>query len=707
MEKLVLTVLGMSLEAAVAVCAVLLIRFLFRRLPRSYSYVLWFLVLFRLLCPVALSSSLSLMPGSIWQEETIGSGLAADGYGAAGLSDQSGFAEMDSSAQLQSQGGGQLSNDAAHEMQLDLGEEGVQTTASKTVPERIALWQKQIAIAFGTFWNRYGIWVSLVWLAGAVWLTAAYLVQYANWREKVRGCAKAAVPESTDSTQEKQFMWKKRSRSVRIVESERIGEPFVCGVFKPVIYLPAGMAEKERGYILRHERTHIRHRDPLIRLLWQAALVIHWFNPMVWLAVSLVQKDMEMYCDESVMKQCGNGARKEYAMTLLHFSMKKSGLPFPVAFGESNTESRIQHILKQKKPAVAASVLAVVVIALAAVSLLTNPRTPQDGGGAATGRGAADEQEAANQRQEEQSGGLQNPDDQSGESQSQDEQNAESQNRDAQSAEPQNQGAESAEFRTRGEEILALAQRWAKATSDRDGNALAEMVSDPEKMADYRLEDGSYFYGWSSPWPWNDDARIVYAYDRDEVIIHYYANTSDPHIWPWREILTVTQQDGKWMVEDWTMDTEAVQSAAQFRERFYYESPEEYGGDSGWGYRFRNTPLDAFYQPEDDEPWVYGMLRNAQRNETLAGQWQTPERAAAAQLYLEGGQAVELESPWENRVCLRWEFEDGMTDVICLCHPSEYISDGGTEASELWVVEKIVEEAVYRADLKQTASYGD
>lgn len=704
MEKLVLMVLGMSLEAAVAVCAVLLLRFLFRRLPRSYSYALWFLVLFRLLCPVTLSSSLSLMPGSTWQEEAIGGSLTADSYDGAEVSGQSGFAEMDSSAQPQ--GGDQLTSGTARELQPDFGGDGVQAAISRTVPERIALLQKQMAKAFGAFWNRYGIWLSLVWLAGAVWLTAAYLVQYAKWKEMLRGCAKAALSESTGLPQKGHPMWKKRSQSAYIVESERIGEPFVCGVFKPVIYLPAGMAEKERNYILRHEWTHIRHRDPLIGLLWQAALVIHWFNPMVWLAVSLVQKDMEMYCDESVMKQCGNGARREYAMTLLQFSMKKSGLPFPVAFGESNTESRIRHILKQKKPAVAASVLAVVVIALAAVALLTNPKAPRDGGSVANAQGTeaqnGDGQSTVAQNQNGQSADGQNQDAQSGE-----EQSAESQSRDAQSEEAQNQGADSTESGTRSEEILALAQRWAKASSDRNGSALAEMVSDPEKMADYRLEDGSYAYGWSSPWPWSDNARIVYAYDRDEVIIHYYANTSDPHVWPWREVLTVTRQDGKWMVEDWNLNTEAVRSAAQFKERFYYESPEEYGGDSGWGYRFKNTPLDAFYQSEGDEAWVYGILRNAERYENLAEQWETPERAAAAQLYLEGGQAVEVESPWENKVCLRWEFEDGMTDVICLCHPAEYISDGGAKASELWVVENIVEEAVYIAELKQTVSYGE
>lgn len=650
MEKIVWAILGMSSEAAVVVCAVLLLRFLFRRLPRSYSYVLWFLVLFRLLCPAAVSSGLSLMPGSSWQEEALDAGQVSNGYDTAGLSGQSDFEEIDVSTQIQ--GGSQQLNGEAHEKRQEFEEYGTQS-AAKTMTVRIALWLKRTARTFGVFWKQNGIWVSLVWLAGAVWLMIAYLVQYMNWKETVRGCIGDPLPQSADLAQKKEIMWKKTSQSAYVVESKRIQEPFVCGIFRPVIYLPAGMEEKERSYILCHERMHIRHRDPFVRLLWQAALVIHWFNPLVWLAVSLVQKDMEMFCDESVMKQCGNGARKEYAMTLLLFSVKKSGLPFPVAFGESNTESRIHHILKQKKPTIAVSVLAVAVIALAAVSLLTDPETP----------GNVPVETVQEEKILE-------------------------------------------ELQDRNEQILTLAQNWAKASSNRDGNELAAMLADQEKMADYRLEDGEYFYGWSSPWPWNDNARITYAYDKDEAVIHYYANTSDPRIWPWREVLTLTQKDGVWMVEDWELDTEPVQSAAEFGERFQYESLGEYGGDSGRGYRFKNTPLDMFYQPEDEEPWAYGLIRNAETDEVLARQWQTPEAGAATHLYLEGGQAVEVQSPWENKVCLRWEFEDGMTDVICLCHPAEYISDGGTKASELWVVENILEESAYWEELEKADSHG-
>lgn len=685
MEKMVLIILGMSFEAAVVTCAVLVLRFLFRRLPKSYSHVLWLLVLFRLLCPVAINSSLSLMPGG-WQEETA-YGYEEAGYKAAGTDAQSGFSEGALAVQPQ-ENGVQTGGTAAAQPENE--ERTLWHAEAEALAGRTELWQKAAAGAFGSFWKQYGIWLSLIWLAGAVWLTAAYLVRYVNWRETVRGCSRRALSESTKLQQKRRSLWKTPLSSADLVESDRIQEPFVCGIVNPVIYLPAGMGEKERGYILRHERMHIQHGDPVVRLLWQIALVVHWFNPLVWLAVSLVQKDMEMFCDESVMKQGGKEARKEYAMTLLHFSVKKSGLPFPVAFGESNTESRIRHILTQKKPAVAAGALAVIAIALAAVFLLTDPKTAQGGSDA-----------AAPLRQEDVEG-LQDDGQKSG---AEMEDPAKLTADSAQGNGVAEYGGEEAE-QDRNEKILALAQRWAEASSDRDGNALAELLADPSKMDEYKLEDGGYFYGWSSPWPWNYNHRISYAYEKDEVIIHYYANTSDPRIWPWREVLTLAEEDGTWLVEDWTTDTEPVRSAVEFKERFHYEDPGEYGGDAGYGYRFLNTPMDMFERSGEDEPWVYGLLQNTETNAALRGQWETPEKAAETHLYLEGGRAVEVESPWEDKICLRWEFADGLTDVICLCHPYVSAEGGAIQTSELWAVENILEESVYREELERAKADG-
>lgn len=693
MEKLVLTVLGMSVEAAVAVCAVLLLRFLFRRLPKSYSHVLWFLVLIRLLCPVAVSSSFSLMPGNgILRESGAERQQEYDSAALEAMAEKQWNQEGGTGAAADN--GVQNSSGAGAKEALADGNigPGIQPAASKTPVQRLESLKSRIAQRAAAFWKVCGIWVSLVWLAGAVWLSAAYLVQYMNWKEKVRGCVSVPVPRSAGGEDKPPLLWKTFPESAGLVESVRIQEPFVCGIFRPVICLPAGMPEKERSYILCHERAHIRHGDPLVRLLWQFALVVHWFNPFVWLAVALVQKDMEMFCDESVMKQCGSGGRKEYAMALLHFSMKKSGLPFPVAFGESNTESRIHHILTQKKPAVAAGALAVIVIALAAVFLLTDPKTPEDGGAAIQQEDEAQQSAAA----EEGEDGLQ----QSNEAENGTEAGSETETLGA--------GTEASGQQSRDERILALARQWADAVTNRDGNALAEMLADPSVMEEYKLDDGSYAFGWSSPWPWFDDYRIAYAYDRDEVIIHYYANTSDPRIWPWREVLTLTQKDGTYLVDGWKSETDAVSSAEAFAERFCYEDVSEYGGDSGYGYRFLDTPLDMFYRadPEDkasgrEETWAYWLIYH-ENEQYMMDAWQTPEAGAATHLYLDGGHAVEVESPWEDKICLRWEFADGLTDVICMRHPYAYMENGTVRRqSDFWVVENILEESAYEEELER------
>lgn len=695
MLRIVWGLLGMSLEASIVVWAVLFLRQLFRRLPKSYSCVLWMFVLIRLLCPAAISSSLSLMPDSGILRES-DAGQSAEYGGTAFHTAQAGQWNQNAGAQNVADAGNsavQQNADADRGSAANRDSAGTKPTAAKTISERLESLVRQAAGKAAAFWASYGIWVSLVWLAGAVWLTVAYLVQYMGWREKVRGCAGTALGgegigpacEKCLPEQKLPYGGRIRQRKISLAESGRISEPFVSGIINPVIYLPAGMEEKERGFILSHELMHVRHGDPFLRLLWQAALVLHWFNPFVWLAVSLVQKDMEMFCDESVMRQYGKGARKEYAMTLLHFSAKKSGLPFPVAFGESNTESRIQHILKVKKPALAASVAAAAVIALAAIVLLTDPESPENSGNAAAGQESEAEGNGQNGTEQGAVNGA-------------------------------SDDHEEAQALSRNEKIFALAERWAKAASNRDGNQLVEMLADPSGMDDYKLDDGSYFYGFSSPWPWMENYRISYAYDRDEVIIHYYANTSDPSILPWREVLTLTREDGDYLVDGWETDMEAITSKAEFSERFHYEDPAEYGGDSGYGYRFRNTPMDMFYPvyeteegtdmfnggPGREETWAYWLIRH-ENEPYMIDAWQTPEKGAAAHLYLDGGHAVEVESPWEDKVCLRWEFEDGLTDVICMCHPSAYMEDGTYRESDFWVVENILEETDYERGLKKSA----
>lgn len=159
----------------------------------------------------------------------------------------------------------------------------------------------------------------------------------------------------------------------QVFVSDRIDTAFVFGLIRPRIYLPAGLSEEQCAHILRHESTHIRRLDHVSRPLAFLALALHWFNPLVWLAYRLSGRDMELSCDESVLKQAGNDIRKAYSETLLTVSTRRSGLLAPLAFGENNTKGRIKNVLHYKKPVFWVLLLALVAAVAIGLSLLANP----------------------------------------------------------------------------------------------------------------------------------------------------------------------------------------------------------------------------------------------------------------------------------------------------------------------------------------------
>lgn len=160
-------------------------------------------------------------------------------------------------------------------------------------------------------------------------------------------------------------------------ESAKIQTPLVFGIIHPKIYLPKGfweeVSEQEAALILQHEAAHIRRGDFLWKLLSYAALCLHWWNPLVWLAMLLFQKDMEMACDEYVMSHASADVRKEYAGALLQFSARRSGFIMPAAFGESNTEKRIKNILNYRKMPLWITVVLVCGVVIGVICLVTDP----------------------------------------------------------------------------------------------------------------------------------------------------------------------------------------------------------------------------------------------------------------------------------------------------------------------------------------------
>ena len=151
--------------------------------------------------------------------------------------------------------------------------------------------------------------------------------------------------------------------------------PFVFGIVYPKVYLPDRLLESEKSYVLLHEQTHIKRLDHIVKLIFFIATCIHWFNPLAWIAFYLMGEDMELSCDEKVVKQMGSSIKKEYSSSLLSMSTGRRILGgSPIAFGENNTKDRIKNVLNYKKPKFWVIVILIFVIIAVGIGLMTNPK---------------------------------------------------------------------------------------------------------------------------------------------------------------------------------------------------------------------------------------------------------------------------------------------------------------------------------------------
>lgn len=308
--------LNMSLTAAVAVVFVLLLRLGLKKAPKWISYALWGVVLFRLLCPISLESAVSLFGLLDAPVQTVGTTTSTMEY-------------IPPEIAL-----GDRPSVFLPGMQEELLESTQMPAADPVKPVVSAL--------------------PYVWMAGVLGMVAYGLISYLRLRRKLL----TASPLGGN-------IWL----------ADGIGSPFVLGLIQPRIYLPSDMGEGERAYIILHERHHIRRLDHIWKALAFLALCIHWFNPLVWLAFVLAEKDMEMSCDEAVVKKMGAEIRADYAASLLRLATgRRVIVGMPLAFGEGNAKGRIRNLANWKKPAFWAILVAVIACILLAVCLLTNPK---------------------------------------------------------------------------------------------------------------------------------------------------------------------------------------------------------------------------------------------------------------------------------------------------------------------------------------------
>ena len=335
MEDLFFTVVGMSLTGSAVILFVLLARLALRRAPKISSYALWAVVLLRLLCPFALDSAFSLLPSAQM--------VAAAGRG--GGTDQviwvqTGIPAVDRPV-----------NDFLADHPYQQGQPAV---VGGSLEEGLAPAVDQLGPV--PDWRTVP---AAIWLAGTAALLGYSLFSLLNLRRKLVG----SVPLEGEK---------------RVRLADHIPTPFVLGVFRPVIYLPSGLAGEERDYILLHERTHIRRCDHVTRALAWLAVSVHWFDPLVWLAFHLAGRDMEMSCDEAVLARMGRDVRADYSTSLLRLSTGGRLPAGPLAFGGGNTQRRIKNVLGYKKPAFWVTAAALILVLGLGFALATDPDGPAD-----------------------------------------------------------------------------------------------------------------------------------------------------------------------------------------------------------------------------------------------------------------------------------------------------------------------------------------
>lgn len=308
------SVLNMSITASIVITAVIFLRLPLKKVSGSVSYGLWFVALFRLLCPFSFKSTVSLfgMLGSNAAMEHVPADIGT----------------------------------MAHP-QINMIAPGVTGAINASLPAATPAASAnpmQIILAVLAYFWALGVFILLIYS------TSSYLLL------KRRVCTAIRIQDN-------------------IYQSDQINTPFVYGFIRPKIILPVTLGHNEKGYIIRHEETHIRRRDYLVKPLWFLAACLHWFNPLVWLAFHLMSRDMEMRCDETVIRETDEDIKADYCSSLLTLSRTPKFVPgSPLAFGETGVKARVKHVLNYKRPAFWVIAVAVIAVVSAAVILAVNPK---------------------------------------------------------------------------------------------------------------------------------------------------------------------------------------------------------------------------------------------------------------------------------------------------------------------------------------------
>ncbi len=587
MQEIFLKLFNMSITAGWLILAVMVLRILLKRAPKWIVCLLWGLVAVRLACPVSLESVFSLIPSG----ETVRQEVL--------------FSErpvIDS--------GIRLVDNVVNPM---LRESFTPQPGDSVNPLQVVLF-----IA------------GVLWAAGALGMLLYAGAGYGRLRWKLRTAVRLEEP---------------------VYLSEFVDTPFVFGVLRARIYLPVQMPEGMREPVIAHEKAHLARRDHLWKILGYFLLAVYWFHPLCWAAYALFCKDMELACDERVIREYDSAQKRAYSEALLECSLKKrTVIACPLAFGEVGVKDRIRSVVNYKKPAFWVVMAAAAACIVAGVCFLTDPVreekpdgivwvNPEEPGaeGGNPGKGVS---------------GVENG-------------NVSDGILEAGNTEGSGDG-DSLRF--------AFISKWAQAFVSRDGNAIAGLAGEEliSRLKERELlfgSEGQYSFGESSPWPRDPEKDVlVRTMEEGQAEIIYYAWTSEPRVTVWKEKLSYELQGEDYrVVSEELIFYDNISSGEEFAEAYDVYSD----GEGSYLASISGTRMDYSANEAGQDLCLTAALSSSMQYRPLF----EPEEAAMMLLNL-AEEAVEVEvlNTWSTGALSRlsspltgWEdFEagDGVTDLL-------------------------------------------
>lgn len=592
--------LKMSITAGITVVLVLAARLMLKRAPRIFSYLLWFIVLFRLICPVSFTSEYSVL-GAL-EEHARAAYTKASDIDSFGASDITGGAtELVNAAE----GGVPVFKSGKDEennwtdsgfLMMEPEEDNDTGCKNDNMPLRgqAAGEQRQVKL----------IWAAgtIIWLAGVIAAAGAGAVSYGRLKRKV-----AASVRLHDN----------------IYISDYIMSPFVAGFIKPRIYIPSGLDSTEKHYVLMHEKYHIRRCDHIVKVLFFAAVCVHWFNPLAWISFRFFVNDMEISCDEGVMRKSGADARSEYAALLLKISSGNGIFKgIPPAFGEGEVKMRIKNIINWQKPRIAVVILSALVCSTFASCMTADPKAENPFANAVWDTDNKDTED----------------------------------NKNANNESDTSKAVDKAPVSDR--EVMEYLQKWAEATVSKNRSVLLS-------MAEGEAYDTMKTIGMPQR-PWPDAAGgnaydIVYANNGSACVLYYGKDRG--HLTVIAERLKYENQSGEYkIVKEDIKFLNSIDNAEDFNIAYSYMSNKNEDGS----FSFAGTMLDYESQGFED---VFAL--------DSTWRYHTPVDSVKYLLNLSGDVSeVNVEQSGDNFIYIKDGREYTATNVLV-----EFVGDGKTKGS--------------------------